>query len=73
MVSCESEEVGQFAVNSKGFFTFSAIDASSTIDFSRARIDEGVVDNPPPKDNDQIPRCSPSPCRKPPRNKICRS
>ena len=70
---CELEKVGQSAVNSKGFFTFSTADASSTIDFSRIGIHEGIVDSPPPKDNGQIPRWSPSPCRKPPRNKICRS
>jgi hypothetical protein len=72
-MSCESEKAGQSAVNSKGFFIFSTVDASSMVDFSRTGIHEGVLDSPPPKDNGQIPRCSPSPCRKPPRNKIYRS
>jgi hypothetical protein len=36
--------------NSKGFFVFSAADASSTIDFSKAPLQEGVVDSPPNKD-----------------------
>ena len=70
---CELEKVEQSAVNSKGFFIFSATNASSTIDFFRTGIHDSIVDSPPPKDNNQIPRWSPSPCRKPPRNKLCRS
>jgi hypothetical protein len=39
---------------------FSVADASSTIDFSRAPIDEGVVESPPSKDVGQN-LCAPPP------------
>ena len=45
-----SGKPGPFLENNKGFFMFSTIDASSTIDFSRAPIDKTVVKNPPSKD-----------------------
>lgn len=41
-----SVEGGPSLVNSTGFFIFSAEDAFSTIDFSKAPIDDGVVDSP---------------------------
>jgi hypothetical protein len=59
--------------NSKGFFMFSTADASSTIDFSRAPIDEGVVESPLSNDVGQTIVCSPSPLRSSKRNGICRS
>jgi hypothetical protein len=59
--------------NSKGFFMFSAADASSTIDFSRAAIDEGVVESPPSKDAGQTIVCSPSPLRNSRKNGVSRS
>jgi hypothetical protein len=52
---------------------FSAMDASSTIDFSRAAIDKGVVESPPSKDVGQTIVCSPSPLRSSRKNGICRS
>jgi hypothetical protein len=52
---------GPSSGNSKGFFMFSAADASSTIDFSRAPIDEGVVESPPSSDVGQTIVCSRSP------------
>jgi CRISPR/Cas system-associated protein Cas7 (RAMP superfamily) len=39
--------------NSKDFFMFLAADASSTIDFSRVAIDEGVGNNPSSKEFEQ--------------------
>jgi hypothetical protein len=59
--------------NSKGFFIFSAVDASSTIDFSRAPIDEGEVESPPSNDVRQTIVYSPSSLRNSKRNGICRS
>lgn len=44
---------GPSLVNSTGFFIFSAEDAFSTIDFSKAPIDDGVVDSPLCKDNEE--------------------
>jgi hypothetical protein len=41
-------------VNNKDFFIFSTVDVSSIIDFSRAVIDEGVVDSPLNKEIGQI-------------------
>jgi hypothetical protein len=64
---------GPSFANSKGFFMFSAADASSTIDFSRAPIDDGVVESPPSKDVGQTIVCSPSPLRNSRRNGVCRS
>jgi hypothetical protein len=58
--------------NSKGFFMFSAADASSTIDFSRAPIDDGVVETPPSKDVGQTIVYSSSPLRSSRRNGVCR-
>jgi hypothetical protein len=58
--------------NSKGFFIFLAVDASSTIDFSRAPIDNGVVESPPSKDVGQTIVCSSSPLRSSRRNRVCR-
>jgi hypothetical protein len=52
---------------------FSAADASSTIDFSRATIDKGVVESPPSNDVGQTIVCSPSPLKSSKRNGICRS
>ena len=60
IVSYELGKVGLPVVNSKGFFMFLAVDASSTIDFSRAAIDEGVVDSLPREDIGQTLVCSPS-------------
>jgi hypothetical protein len=54
-------------------FMFSAVDASSTIDFSRAPIDEGVVESPPSKDFGQTIVYSPSPLRSSRKNGISRS
>jgi hypothetical protein len=41
-----SMTAGPSLMNSSGFFIFSAEDAFSTIDFSKAPIDDGVVDSP---------------------------
>src|SRR5450759_5205202 len=41
-----SVKAGPSLVNSTGFFIFSAEDAFSTIDFSKAPIEDGVVDSP---------------------------
>ena len=38
-------------INNNGFFIFSIEDAFSTIDFSKAPIDDGVVDSPLCNDN----------------------
>jgi hypothetical protein len=43
ILSYESRKVGPFCVNSKGFFMFSIADVSTTIDFLRVAIDEGVI------------------------------
>ena len=59
--------------NSKGFFMFSTANASSTIDFSKAAIDEGVVESPPSNDVGQTIVCLPSPLRSSKRNGIYRS
>jgi hypothetical protein len=59
--------------NSKGFFMFSAADASSTLDFSRAPINEGVVESPPSNDVRQTIVCLPSSLRSSKRIGICRS
>jgi hypothetical protein len=48
-------------VNTNGFFIFSAKDAFSTIDFSKAPINNGVVDSPLCNDNKQTSVSSPSP------------
>jgi hypothetical protein len=58
--------------NSKGFFLFSATEASSTIDFSRAPVDEGVVESPPSNDVGQTIVCSPFPLRSSNTNGVCR-
>jgi hypothetical protein len=44
--SFRSVKAGPSLVNSNGFFIFSAEDAFSTIDFSKAPIDDGIVDSP---------------------------
>jgi hypothetical protein len=56
-----SGKAGPSFGNSEGFFMFSAADASSSIDFSGAAIEEGVVESPPSKDIGQTLVCSPSP------------
>jgi hypothetical protein len=48
-----SVKSGPSLVNSTGFFIFSTEDAFSTIDFSKAPIDDGVVDSPLCKDNEE--------------------
>jgi len=48
-----SVKAGPSLVNSTGFFIFSAEDACSTIDFSKAPIDDGVVDSPLCQDNEE--------------------
>jgi hypothetical protein len=45
-----SRKVGPSFANSKGFFMFSTVNTSSIVDFSRATIDEGIIDNPPNKE-----------------------
>ena len=47
MESFGSVKAGPSLVNSTGFFIFSAEDACSAIDFSKAPIDDGVVDSLP--------------------------
>jgi hypothetical protein len=59
--------------NSKGFFMFLAADASSTIDFSKASLQEGVVDSSPSKDIVCTIVCSPSPLRTSKKDRIYRS
>jgi hypothetical protein len=59
--------------NSKGFFMFSTADTLSTIDFSKAPLQEGVVDSPPSKDIVCTIVCSPSPLRNSKKDRICRS
>src|SRR5665811_1472715 len=46
-----SVKAGPSLVNTNGFFIFSAEDAFSTIDFSKAPIEDGVVDSPLCNDN----------------------
>jgi hypothetical protein len=58
-----SVKAGPSPVNNNGFFIFSAEDAFSTIDFSKAPIDDGVVDSPLCNDNKQIGVSSPSPLK----------
>jgi hypothetical protein len=48
-----SVKAGPSLVNSTGFFIFSAEDAFSTIDFSKALIEDGVVDSPLCVDNEE--------------------
>jgi hypothetical protein len=48
-----SVKAGPSLVNSTGFFIFSAEDAFSTIDFSKAPIDDGVVDSPVCNDSNE--------------------
>jgi hypothetical protein len=67
-----SGKAGPSFGNSEGFFMFSAADASSSIDFSGAAIEEGVVESPPSKDIGQTLVCSPSPLRSSRKNGICR-
>jgi hypothetical protein len=71
-MSYESGKVGPSFVNCKEFFMFSVVDASSTIDFSRATIGEGVVDSPPSKDIGQTRACSPSSLKSSRKDGICR-
>jgi hypothetical protein len=73
IVSYELGKVGPSVVNSKGFFIFLAVDASSTTDFSRAAIDEGVVDSLPREDIGQTLVCSPSPLKSSRKDGICRT
>jgi hypothetical protein len=68
-----SMKPGPSFMNSNGFFIFSTEDASSTIDFSKARIDEGVVDSLPSNDNKQIVVCFPSPLKSLRWNGICKA
>jgi hypothetical protein len=70
--SFESGKQGPSFGNSKGFFMFSAANAFSTVDFSRAPIDDGIVESPPSKDVGQTIVCSPSPLRSSRRNGVCR-
>jgi hypothetical protein len=72
-VSYESGKVGPSIMNNKGFFMFSIVDVSSIIDFSRATIDEGVVDSPPSKEIGRILVCSSSPLKSSRKDGICRS
>jgi hypothetical protein len=58
-----SGKVGPSFANSKGFFIFSTKNASSNIDFSRALIDEEVVESPPSKEIGQTPLYSIQPSR----------
>ena len=58
-----SVKAGQSLVNSNGFFTFSAEDAFSTIDFSKAPIDDGVVDSPLCNNNKETGVSSPLPLK----------
>jgi hypothetical protein len=68
-----SVKPGLSFVNSNGFFIFSAEDASSTIDFSKAPIDEGIVDSPPSNDNKETVVCFPSPLKSSRWNGICKA
>jgi hypothetical protein len=45
-----SRKAGPSFVNSKSFFMFLVTNAFSIIEFSRAIIDEGIVDSPPNKE-----------------------
>jgi hypothetical protein len=56
-----SMKPGLSFVNNNGFFIFSVEDAFSTIDFSKAPIDDGVVDSPLFNDNKKTGVSSPSP------------
>jgi hypothetical protein len=58
-----SVRAGPSPVNSNGFFIFSAEDAFSTIDFSKAPIDDGVVDSPLCNKNKKIGVSSPLPLK----------
>ena len=69
----ESGNIGLSIVNSKGFFMFSAADVSLTIDFSRAELNEGILESPPNKGNGRIPVCSPSSLKNSRKDGICRS
>jgi hypothetical protein len=68
-----SGKAGPSFVNNKGFFMFSTADASSTIDFSKAAIDEGAVDCLPSKEIWQTPLYSPSPLKNSSKDGNCRS
>jgi hypothetical protein len=68
-----SVKPGPSYVNSNGFFIFSAEDASSTIDFSKAPIDEGVVDSPPSNDNKENVVCFTSLLKNSKWNGICKA
>ena len=48
-----SVKEGLSLVNNNGFFIFLAEDVFSTIDFSKAPIDDGIVDSPLCNDNKQ--------------------
>ena len=61
MESFGSVKAGLSLMNSNGFFIFSTEDVFSIIDFSKAPIDDGVVDNPVCNDNKQIGVSSPLP------------
>ena len=56
MKSFGSRKVGPSFVNSE-LFLFSTANASSTIDFSKAAIDEGIVDNFLSKEIRRTPLC----------------
>jgi hypothetical protein len=68
-----SRKPGPSLGNSKRFFMFSVADALSTIDFSKAPLQEGVVDSPLSKDIVCTTVCSPSPLRTSKKDRICRS
>jgi len=51
------------SVHSKGNFLYSAATAQSTMDYSSAKIQEGVVDSPPSRGAIPSPVHSPSPMR----------
>jgi hypothetical protein len=52
---------------------FSTADESSTIDFSRAEINERALESPPNKEIGLIPVCSPSSLKNSRKDGICRS
>jgi hypothetical protein len=68
-----SRKPGPSLGNNKRFFMFSVADASSTIDLSKAPLQEGVVDSPPSKVIVCTTVCSPLPLRTSKKDRICRS
>jgi hypothetical protein len=60
-------------INSKGFLMFLTGNASSTIDFSRVVIDEGLVDSLSIKEIGRSSLCTPSPLKSSRQDGICMS